>query len=669
MDSDTALNRLYRYLAAASLLALLLSGCAAPERPAPLPPTGSVGPEAPPPSPKPAPPAPPPAAEARADESLVLRAYRKGDYQGVVSEFEKMLRRYPSHAKGADDLYYLGMSYFQLDRNALSLKTLLELQYRFHNDPRVAEVHLAVAKLFRRLGNPERSFDSLRQAIHLAPDGALRLEAWVEKADILAGQGRYLESLSVLDEAYRRSEPAEREKALMRIRDLLRVMPAETVARSVLPGSYSFPREEGERILAARGEEESFFLETAPPAATGTVEAGERRLVKIGVLTPSAGRLEAYGREVTRGVELLLETAAREGFPYDVEAVFMEEGAESDEEFLVAEAIRSDDILVVIGPLLSGTVEKIVLLAERESLPLLSPTASAARLNGISPGFFRNCLTLEESGKALADLAVNLLGLRTFVIFTPDDAYGYHYADIFQREVSARGGEVLAVQEYDVELTDFAKPIKSLKKKANVPDRPTEKEKAGGSGEGGEVKEEEYVLPFEAVFLPGSAEEVGLILPQFAFHDMDTRLLTVLGGSGLNTLRFPEVGEEFAEGAIFTDGFFAGSPRPEVQRFVRDYRRRYGEDPGTFAAQAYDAAAMALESLRRGADTREKMLAALAEVEGFPGVAGSTTLVPGGLPGSEPFFGTVARGGLVSLEPLPGEVLSIPGPLPTAPSP
>jgi branched-chain amino acid transport system substrate-binding protein len=311
-------------------------------------------------------------------------------------------------------------------------------------------------------------------------------------------------------------------------------------------------------------------------------------------------------------------------------------------------------------------VEKIVLLAERESLPLLSPTASAARLNGISPGFFRNCLTLEESGKALADLAVNLLGLRTFVIFTPDDAYGYHYADIFQREVSARGGEVLALQEYDVELTDFAKPIKSLKRKANVLDRPTE-EKTKKAGKGG--GEEEYVLPFEAVFLPGSAEEAGLILPQFAFHDMDTRRLTVLGGSGLNTLRFPEVGEEFAEGAIFTDGFFAGSPRPEVQRFVRDYRRRYGEDPGTFAAQAYDAAAMALESLRRGADTRKKMLAALAEVEGFPGVAGSTTLVPGGLPGSEPFFGTVARGGLVSLEPLPGEVLSIPGPLPMTPSP
>ncbi|GAG24770.1 unnamed protein product, partial [marine sediment metagenome] len=258
---------------------------------------------------------------------------------------------------------------------------------------------------------------------------------------------------------------------------------------------------------------------------------------------------------------------------------------------------------------------------------------------------------------------------RTFVIFTPDDAYGYHYADIFQREVSARGGEVLAMQEYDVELTDFAKPIKSLKKKANVPDRPTEEEKVKDSREEGEVEEEEYVLPFEAVFLPGSADEAGLILPQFAFHDMDPRRLTVLGGSGLNTLRFPEMGEEFAEGAIFTDGFFAGSPRPEVQRFVRSYRRRYGEDPGTFAAQAYDAAAMALESLRRGADTRKKMLAALAEVEGFPGVAGSTTLVPGGLPGRTPFFGTVARGRLVSLEPLADEVLSSPEAPPEFPSP
>jgi branched-chain amino acid transport system substrate-binding protein len=433
----------------------------------------------------------------------------------------------------------------------------------------------------------------------------------------------------------------------------------------VQPGAYSFPAEEGERIVEERTQGRWDREERLLPLRDHEPDGEPRPLVKIGLLAPSTGRLESYGREVIRGAELLLENESGEGLPFRVEAVRIEEGAGSDEELLLEEAIRTEEILVLIGPLLSSTVERVLPVAERYSLGVISPTASSPRLNGVSPNFFRNCLTLEELGRALADLAVGVLGLKSFVIFTPDDTYGFHYADLFQREVTRRGGEVLALQAYDVELTDFAKPIKALKKKAGVPDLPEEKNvRKGAAGVG-----EEYELPFEAVFLPGSAEEAGLILPQFSFHDMDVRRLAVFGGSGLNTPRFPEVGEEFAEGAIFTDGFFAGSPRPEIQLFVQRYRRKYGEDPGTFAAQAYDAAAIVLEALRAGADTRENMLSALADLKEFPGVAGKTTLIPGGLLERDPFFGTVARGHLVSLELLPGEVLSVPEPSPVEFSP
>jgi branched-chain amino acid transport system substrate-binding protein len=595
------------------------------------------------------------------DESLIAKAYQEGDYPGVVEEYEKILSRYPAHVKGADDLYYLGMSYYYLEKNALALKSLLEFQYRFHGDPRAPAVHLMSARVFRRLGKPDRALDALRQALYLAPDDAFRLDVWEEKADIFAGQGRYLDSLSVLDEAYRQSGPPERDQALARIGDLLRVMPVETIVRSVLPGSYSFPVEEGERVVEERTQRRWARDEGPLPPRDRELEGEALPLVKIGLLAPSTGRLESYGREVIRGTELLLENASGEDFPFQVEAVHIDEGAESDEELLLEEAIRSEDILVLIGPLLSSTVERVLPVAERHSLGVISPTASSPRLNGVSPNFFRNCLTLEKSGKALADLAVGVLGLKSFVIFTPDDTYGFHYADLFQREVTLRGGEVLALQAYDVELTDFARPIKVLKKKAGVPDLPAEGNvRKGEAGVGGE----EYELPFDAVFLPGSAEEAGLILPQFSFHDMDVRRLAVFGGSGLNTPRFPEVGEEFAEGVIFTDGFFAGSPRPEIQLFVQRYRRKYGEDPGTFAAQAYDAAAIVLEALRSGADTREKMLSALGAVTEFPGVTGKTTLIPGGLLERDPFFGTVARGHLVSLELLPGEALSMPEPSP-----
>jgi len=110
------------------------------------------------------------------------------------------------------------------------------------------------------------------------------------------------------------------------------------------------------------------------------------------------------------------------------------------------------------------------------------------------------------------------------------------------------------------------------------------------------------------------------------------------------------VGERYAEGVFFADGFFAASPRMEVQHFVSRFRDEYGEDPGTFSAQAYDAAAIVAEVFRSGASTRSDVLAALGEVRDFPGVTGRTTMMPGGLIAKAPFFGTVTRGRLVSVE-------------------
>jgi branched-chain amino acid transport system substrate-binding protein len=101
---------------------------------------------------------------------------------------------------------------------------------------------------------------------------------------------------------------------------------------------------------------------------------------------------------------------------------------------------------------------------------------------------------------------------------------------------------------------------------------------------------------------------------------------------------------------LFADGFFAASPRLEVQRFVTRFREEYGEDPGTFSTQAYDAAAMVAELFRSGAATRREVLAALGKLKDFPGVTGRTTMIPGGLIVKTPFFGTVARGRLVSVD-------------------
>jgi ABC-type branched-subunit amino acid transport system substrate-binding protein len=61
------------------------------------------------------------------------------------------------------------------------------------------------------------------------------------------------------------------------------------------------------------------------------------------------------------------------------------------------------------------------------------------------------------------------------------------------------------------------------------------------------------------------------------------------------------VNEPGLEGAVFVDGFFSESPDPVVQEFVDRYRQRFQTSPTAFAAQAFDAATVVLDALRKGA--------------------------------------------------------------------
>ena len=181
----------------------------------------------------------------------------------MVDEFDALRRNSPTYVKGSDELYYLGMAAFNLHRNNLALRALLEFQHRFAHDIRNPEVILATVKVYRRLGRDDLALDLLRQIAYLTVKSDLLLRAREERADILAGRGEYLESLSVLDEAYRKAGPGEREQLLTRIRELLAVMPQDMIRRSVFSGDYAFPREEARIIYqkrlppgSSRGEEE-----------------------------------------------------------------------------------------------------------------------------------------------------------------------------------------------------------------------------------------------------------------------------------------------------------------------------------------------------------------------------------------------------------------------------
>jgi ABC-type branched-subunit amino acid transport system substrate-binding protein len=240
------------------------------------------------------------------------------------------------------------------------------------------------------------------------------------------------------------------------------------------------------------------------------------------------------------------------------------------------------------------------------------------------------------------------LGLKRFVILHPNDPYGTDLAQLFAREIEQQGGELIYRESYPPQDTDFRDLIRRLKE-VDLQRYGTEEEpEVPATQKGNRVSttpEKIYHPGFDAIFLPGNAQQAGLLAPQLAFYNVVG--VTLLGSNGWNSEDLVKVGGRFMEGAIFVDSFFVDQTDPQVKEFVQRYRVRFQQEPDIFSAQAYDSGRMILKALETGANSGRKMRDALSGIRDFPGVSGRTTVNPEGDMEKQLVFLTV-RGGKIT---------------------
>ena len=132
---------------------------------------------------------------------------------------------------------------------------------------------------------------------------------------------------------------------------------------------------------------------------------------------------------------------------------------------------------------------------------------------------------------------------------------------------------------------------------------------------------------FEALFIPDSYDRVAMIVPQLAYYDLTG--IRLLGTSGWDSPELLKTDPKHLEGAVFVDGFFADSFRPEANDFIENFYMAYDREPDTMEALVYDAADMAVRVLveNRGG-TRDAFRKGLLQLNRYPGVTGRTSFPP-----------------------------------------
>lgn len=608
----------------------------------------------------------------RAAARLGTIASDRGDADEALRRYQKALSRYPDSE--ISDSLRVRIAELELARGA----------------PEAASEILSRARLSRLPNDDKRSAYHVLSVAASDPVAKLRWLAHLRviepDEEVVAGIDTQIDGLiagldaSNLERAVEqigREIPAAR----LELRRAMLALEAGDVSRaeaawrraSVLPqapGTKAQIDRVGDRIaLIQSGGGPALALPTFAEVAeiAGPSTAGARGT--LGVVLPLSGPFAHFGEESLKGILL-----AAGVFGADTDSVvapsvrvIVRDSAGRPERAAAAvrELAENPDVSAIVGPLLKGECEAAATAAESVEMPLITLSARSEVAQG-RPHVFRIRTQPEQEIETLVDHTMGEFEAQRFAILYPRDAYGRGLRALFWDEVEDRGGHIVAVASYDPDVTDFAEPIRQLigfrllgpaveaaiEVRQEMRDRakrlPPEEalllreEAAALTTEDGDPLPP--VVDFDAIFIPESHEKVILIAPQLAFHEaVGARLL---GASGWYDPELVAIARRHVADAVFTAHYYADSPMPFVREFRERFVASYGLEPDAVAAQAYDAANLAIVQLAAGRGSREALRDGILAIRAYPGVTGLLAMSADGNARKRPFLLSVVRGNI-----------------------
>lgn len=570
----------------------------------------------------------------------------------------ELLSRFPLLPNATAAKYELGVAQLEAGRARDAYQTLSTLYDKLpaERQPEAAATLAAAAEAGRLWPQAVR----WQGEVASQATGAKREAALARAAEILDGQLSFLE-VARLREDLPRDSPAlpavvmKLARIYLHLRDFdqAQARVAELLARWPDSSWAAQARSLGERL-----------------ARRAQVNPGV-----IGLAVPLSGKLQAYGEAVVQGVGLALADAP--GFKMVTRDTRgePERAAQAMQELALQEGA-----IAVVGGFISAEAPRAAAAGQELEIPFIS-LSRAEKVTEAGPYVFRLMLTAQAQARALADWAFGQRGMRRFAILYPNIPYGVELAQAFWDEVDARGGEVRAADSYEHDRTTFSPLVKDMVGKLYLEERrdwgekyreafkvkdPYRRAKALEKAR----KDLPPIVDFDAVFIPDFAKSLALVVPALAVEDVvtttcdpkelerirrgtgreDLRPVQLLGGNGWDDPALVERAGKAVQCAIFVDGFFAASERPETRRFVDAFVSRYHKPPSILEASAYDAARMVRQAVEKGkAVTREAVRAALAGLKGFKGATGDISFDARREPEKPLFFLTIDKAGLREL--------------------
>jgi ABC-type branched-subunit amino acid transport system substrate-binding protein len=351
-----------------------------------------------------------------------------------------------------------------------------------------------------------------------------------------------------------------------------------------------------------------------------TAGTGPSGAITIGVILPLSGRNSSFGIMARDGMKL---AAGDMGFTDGPRVnLIIKDCADNPASatYAVTDLARDGDVLAIVGPMSKDSATAAAKEAQLQKIPIITLTRTQG-ITDIGDYVFRNFLTNPDEIRGLVRYIVQGRGLTRFAILYPDDAYGREMKELFTRETGYYGARVVAETPYQGETADFRATMKDLISSAGG-----DKKKPG----------------FDGLFIPDYYSIVGMIIPYVYYYDLKN--VTLIGTDGWNDPGLLSIGGDMLIGSYFADGFSPNSDRPEVKRFVEDFKTAFGREPGVLEAYGYDTIKMIQYLVKtQGINSRDEMRLSLLSIRDWEGVTGDTTIDRTGDSTKDPFILTVVE--------------------------
>ena len=341
----------------------------------------------------------------------------------------------------------------------------------------------------------------------------------------------------------------------------------------------------------------------------GCVEIAPDEPIKLASSLVISGPNTDLGTDSQWGVELALDFR-EEVLGHSLELQAEDDGCSAEGGQTSATKIVSDpQIVAMIGTSCSGAGVPAAKIISDAGYAMVSPSNTAPSLTdpeqAWQPGYYRTAHNDEIQGRAMAEFAINELGLTKAAAIHDGDPYTEGLASVFASAFEEFGGEIVAFEAEAADATNVEPLLTTIA--------------AGGP---------EFI--YFPVFNP-----LGPLLTNTAKTIPGLEGVVLAGADGL-------ISPTFLENTVGTsDGMFVSGPNLAFEggffndEFLPAYIEKYGTEPiSAFHAHAFDATNMVFDAIEEVAQQssdgtlligRQALRDALSATSGMEGITGSIT--------------------------------------------